>query len=174
MKTVALLPLLVALSVHAQTSASVSTPPLLAAEPKLIVTGHDGSPDIFEYSRIVPRGFHVAQGPNWGLLGTGLGVFALGYVTFALIGATSNAPVMAIPLVGPALSYQPSAGFAGNLVDFLAVVFIVADTIVQVTGASLSLVGALTHKKWLERDPGQPGISFGPGAAGGASLAGRF
>jgi hypothetical protein len=177
MNRVAVVALLVCFSVNAQTSEALGPPPIVAAEPKVLSSGRDGSPEAFEYTTPIPKGFHLVRGLNWRLLVAGIGVFALGYLPFALVGAVAQARVMAIPFVGPVLSFKPSAGFAGGATDFVAVSLIVLDTVAQLGGASLAIVGAVLRLKWLERDPATPSIVLAPGAPGtlmGASLVGRF
>lgn len=152
MNRVAVVALLVCFSVNAQATEALDPPPIVAAEPKVISSGRDGSPEAFEYTTPIPKGFHLVRGVNWRLLVGGIGVFALGYLPFAFIGAVAQARVMAIPFVGPVLSFKPSSGFAGGATDFVAMGLIVIATAAQLGGVGLAIAGAVMRLQWLERD----------------------
>jgi hypothetical protein len=138
--------------------AAVPVPPPMVARPLGVMPW---SPDD-------PRNYKLVR--NTGLMIAGIGIFG-GMWSLSAVGSLAWGPYLAIPIAGPWViasqlsgdRYPPSAGMAA---------LFVLDGALQLAGATMLVVGAVTHhRKW------NPPVAFAPVARrdyAGASLAFRF
>lgn len=137
------------------------------------VADQDERPEPGENPLINSRGERAPRGQHWelkrkvGLLITGASLFVVGYGLAVFTGLVSYQRPGAsirllhfIPLAGPALSefalITNASGnpFGPNNTFFLDVLFMVADTALQVTGLILALVGIGRREVLVDDPPG--------------------
>lgn len=125
----------------------------------------------------VPEGYRVFEQRKWGVAITGGAMFLTATVAMVAFAVLARNPIVAIPLVGPAVAAGQliGRGFGFSGVVTLLGGGLIAGCALQVAGTVMLITGLTGRYRWLERTG--PGVTLIPGAAGaplGASLAGRF
>lgn len=131
----------------------------------------------YELENPVPPGFHEEHALRKALFIPGVSLFGAAYLLSASA-ASSSAPVMAIPFVGPFITagrlFSGSTSGVLGLTSGLAGLFLIVDGVAQVAGATMAVLGLVFPVRWMEKDV-DDGVSLrltpGPG---GVALSGVF
>lgn len=127
-------------------------------------------PERFKAVQPVPPGFHLAREPSGEAIARGSLAFASAWLPMAIVAWATRAPLVAIPVAGPILSFRASTGPDAVFLNVALVTGIAIDAAVQLYGLFMAVAGFAVPSRWLERDAP---LSFVP-TPSGAGVVGHF
>jgi hypothetical protein len=90
---------------------------------------------------------------NWGMVIAGLSIFGGVYTANAVAAYAANEGVLAVPVAGP-IVFAAQHTDSSSALDRSAAAFLVIDSMAQLTGVTLAVVGAVTHNRSKPRAVG--------------------